>query len=269
MNLVNSFFLAHNKGMKKTTTLSLILLSIIILALTGCGSSNGFKTYKADGDVSFEYMLFSPNEKRNMPLVLTFHGFGDTDNVSDCRIASELAAPENQKTRPCFVLAPIMEDGIYLSLSDREKTYRKLKEIIDDMIASGKVNEDRIYIAGNSFGGLASVEFTEMYPESVACALVLCPALTYSQNSVRNLKLIINVPLMFAHATNDNVIPVTVSQNAVSTLKALGARDASLIEFSDEEMTAAGAAYGYHQADFAAMADDTIMKWMFEKLRHK
>ena len=269
MNLVNSISLAHNIAMKKSTILNLILLSIFLFALTGCGNASGFKTYKAYGDISFKYMLFSPNEKRNMPLVLTFHGFGDTENVSGCRIASEIAEPENQKTRPCFVLAPVMEDSIYLSLSEREKTYRELKEIIDDLIASGKVDGDRIYIAGNSFGGLASIEFAEMYPESVACALVLCPALTYSQNSVRNLSLIKDIPITFAHATNDNVIPVTVSRNAVSTLKALGAGDVSLIEFSNEEMADAGAVYGYHQADLAVMADDTLMKWMFEKARNK
>ncbi len=268
MNLVNPFSQAHNIAMKKTTILCIMVLTILVSTLTGCGSSSGFRTYKADGDISFKYMLFSPNEKRNMPLVLTFHGFGDTENVSGCRIASELAAPENQKPRPCFVLAPVMEDSIYLSLSEREKTYRKLKEIIDDLIDSGKVDGARIYIAGNSFGGLASIEFTEMYPDSVACALVLCPALTYSQNSVRNLNFIKDVPLTFAHATNDNVIPVTVSRNAVSTLKALGARDVSLIEFSNEEMANAGAVYGYHQADLAVMANDDIMKWMFEKIKN-
>jgi predicted peptidase len=133
------------------------------------------------------------------------------------------------------------------------------------MIVSGKVDADRIYVMGNSFGGLATVEFTEKYPDLVAGAVVMCPALSYSQESTSNLVQMKNVPVWFAQATNDNVIPIKTSRNAVSTLQRLGAVEVRFTEFSDEEMLAAGAAYGFHEADIAVMADESFVEWLFDK----
>ena len=73
-----------------------------------------------------------------------------------------------------------------------------------------------------------------------------------------------NVPTWFAHATNDNVIPVTISRTAVENLERMGAKEVHLKEFTDEEMLSCGALTGYHQADFAVMADPTFTKWLFE-----
>ena len=244
---------------------AILLLSALLLLLVGCGNNESFRTHKVNGEVSFSYRQFTPKSGKNMPLVIAFHGYGDTDNINSCRTASAWAEPGNQASRPCYVIAPVMENNIYLAQTEREAVYKKLMEIADSMVASGKVDGDRIYVAGNSFGGLATVEFAEMFPEKVAGALVMCPALTYSADSTKNLKDMTKVPAWFLQATNDNVIPITVSRSAVSTLEALGAVEVKLTEFSDEEMKAVGAAYGYHQADLAVMADETFMNWLFEK----
>ena len=253
--------------MKKLKKVSQIILFTIffltIFLLAGCGQSSGFKLLSYNGESSFDYRLFSPKSREKLPLVVTFHGYGDVK--SECRIASSLASDDHQAVRACYILAPVVEDNIYLALSERDSLYSSLKCIIDKMIESGKVDADRIYVMGNSFGGLATVEFTEKYPELVAGAIVMCPALSYSQESTRNLSQLKNVPVWFAQATNDNVIPITTSRGAVSTLQKLGAVEVNFTEFSDAEMTAVGAAYGYHEADIAVMADDRFMEWLFDK----
>ena len=50
-----------------------------------------------------------------------------------------------------------------------------------------------------------------------------------------------------------------------SVVFVLGAVEVNFTEFSDAEMTAVGAAYGYHEADIAVMADDRFMEWLFDK----
>lgn len=248
--------------MKKLIKVSQIIF-LIIFFLIGCGQASTFRMHRFNGEISFNYRLFSPKSKDNQPLVITFHGYGDVEK--ECRIASSLGAGDNQEVRSCYVLAPVVEDNVYLALSERDMLYSALKSIIDEMVASGKVDAERIYVMGNSFGGLATVEFAEKYPDIVAGAIVMCPALSYSQESTSNLLQLKNVPVWFAQATNDNVIPIKTSRNAVSTLQRLGAVEVRFTEFSDEEMYAAGAAYGFHEADIAVMADESFVDWLFDK----
>ena len=252
---------------KKTIVICIFMLAMVF---AGCQKSSWdeagtFKAVEVSGDLSFTYQLYTPVTETKVPLVIVFHGFGEDQNLLNCRILVTLTGEESQEVRPCYVLAPQVESNMYLAASNREKMYSALKDAADGLIKSGKVDESRIYVMGNSFGGLGCVEFTEAYPEKVAGAIVMCPALTYDDNSTRNLKLMKDVPVWFAQATNDNVIPITVSRSAVSTLEVLGAKEVRFTEFSDKEMLSTGALVGYHQADFAVMADDAFMEWLFEK----
>ncbi len=254
---------------KKTIAVGIVMM---MLVLSGCQKSldadaGTFKAVEVSTDISFTYQLYTPVADTKVPLVIVFHGFGEDKNLLNCRIPVTLTGQENQEIRPCYVLAPEIDSNMYLAASNREKLYSALKAAADDLIKKGKVDGNRIYIMGNSFGGLGTVEFAETYPDMVAGAIVMCPALTYDDNSTRNLKQMKDVPSWFAQATNDNVIPITVSRSAVSTLEAMGAKEVHLTEFSDEEMLATGALVGYHQADFAVMADDTFLEWLFGKSR--
>nr|MCR5671673.1 alpha/beta fold hydrolase [Butyrivibrio sp.] len=176
-----------------------------------------------------------------------------------------LTGEEKQAEYPCYIMAPQIENNVFLSASSRKSLYDELKTEAERLVKAGRVDGDRIYIMGYSFGGLATTEFAENYPDYIAAAIVMCPALTYDDSSTQNLKLMKDVPVWFAHAGGDNVIPVNVSRSAVSTLEALGAPEVHYTEFSDEEMKTAGAMYGYHQADYAVMADEQFMNWLFGK----
>lgn len=241
--------------MNKRFTLCLILAALI-LAVTGCGS------FHIDDS---KYYFFSPDDGGSKPIVIVFHGYGEAENAGETKVVSTLTGEDFQDVRECYVLAPRIADDIFLARSNREQLYADVKEIVDKLVAEGKVDPHRIYCMGNSFGGLATVEFLESYPEDVAGAIVMCPALTYSRESTADLSKVKDIPIRFAHAENDNVIPVDVSRSAVMTLKAMGAEEVSLTEFTDREMLSAGALTGFHQADFVVAADDTFWEWLFSK----
>ncbi len=233
--------------------------------------ADDFETRSFEGDVSFDYKLFSPEKDGALPLVIVFHGYGDTSNLLTYRTAVEWAEPENQEVRPCYVLAPSVDDGTYFKEDGRDKVFAAVHDIVEEMISDGKVDPDRVYVMGNSFGGLSTIEYAEKYSESVAAAMALCPALNYSVNSMMNLKQITDIPIWFAHAEHDNTIPVSTSENAVKSLEKLGAKEVHFTMYSDEEMNAAGAdpspdaTYSYHHVELKVMEDDNYMEWMFEK----
>ena len=72
--------------------------------------ADDFVTLKGEGGRAFDYHLFDPKKESPVPMVIVFHGFGDTSNLLTYRTAVEWAEPENQKVRSCYVLAPSIDD---------------------------------------------------------------------------------------------------------------------------------------------------------------
>lgn len=231
--------------------------------------ADGIELLKSEYDL--DYHLYTPDKTGKMPIVVVFHGFGDTSNLLTYRTAVEWVEPDNQKNRPCYVLAPTIDDPTYYSDPGRSKAIEQVKLIIDDMIAAGQVDPDRIYVMGNSFGGMASIEFAEKYPESTTAVLALCPALRYSRNAFKNLKKMKDVPVYFCHAEHDGTIEVSTSETAVKILKSVGAGDVNFKKYTDDEMNAAGASpdnnntYSYHHVELAVMPDEAYMEWLMGK----
>ncbi len=235
--------------------------------------ADDFETLSNDNRMPFDYHLYTPSEETNMPIVVVFHGFGDTSNLLTYKTAVEWAEPENQALRPCYVLAPVIDDATYYSASGRDKVFDDIKDILDQMITENKVDPSRVYVMGNSFGGLSTFEFCEKYPDTVAGALALCPALTYSTHVASRFKDMTEVPIWICHASGDNTIPVSASQNAVKKLEELSAKEVHYTEYSDEEMNSFGASsdpdatYSYHHVELAVMETDSYMEWLFSKVK--
>ncbi|MCR4690008.1 MAG: hypothetical protein K5739_01510 [Lachnospiraceae bacterium] len=236
--------------------------------------ADDFAYIKKEDGPGFDLRLFTPESTEKMPVVVVFHGFSDTANLLTYRTAVEWAEPENQKKRPCYIVAPVIDDATYYTAPGRDKVFEQLKGMLDDMIAEGKADPDRIYVMGNSFGGMSSVEFGEKYPDFVAGILSLCPALNYSQGAAANIEKIKDIPTRFAHASGDGTIPVTGTRAAFEALQKAGAKDVDFKEYSDDEMNAAGAepgkdsTYSYHHVELAVMEDDSYMEWLYSQVRN-
>ena len=237
--------------------------------------ADDFKTFTNSDGITFDYHLFTPDETEKKPIVIVFHGYGDTNNLLTYRTSVEWAEPENQKVRPCYVLSPVIDDHTYFDTDGRDRIYTTIKGILDDMISKGNVDPDRIYVMGNSMGGVATIEFCEKYPETVSAAMALCPAISYAPNIKENLNKMREVPIWFAHAANDNTVPVSDSRTAVSDLEELGAKEVKFTEYTDEQMNSAGAdnapdsTYSYHHVELAVMEDDTYQEWLFDHKKER
>lgn len=204
------------------------------------------------------------------PVVVVFHGYGDTDNLLTYRTAVDWAEPENQKKRPCTVIAPVIDDGIYVSDAARSRIFEQVLTWIDGMIGEGKADPDRIYLMGNSFGGMSSIEMAEQHPDRIAAVMALCPALNYSRNGLASIGKMKDVPLYIAQAENDETIPSSVGKQAAEKLAEAGG-DVTLRVFSDAEMEAAGARHGqeqtysFHHVELALLENDEYARWLFDR----
>ena len=223
-----------------------------------------------------EHMLtahaFLPETDGPMPLVIVFHGYGDTSNLLTYRTAIPWAEPENQATRPCAVLAPSIPDSLYTSEFARSRVFEGVMAWADEQVAAGKVNPKRIYAMGNSFGGMSSFELAEQYPDRIAAILALCPALNYSVHATQNLASLRDIPVAIAQAEHDETIPVDVGRAAAQALTDAGNEAVLLRVYNDEEMNAAGASlgqentYSFHHVELAAMEGEEFERfanWLF------
>jgi len=146
--------------------------------------------YKYANHDGLDYSYFYNEEAEGpLPLVVFFHGGGQGNDIyTPIRFSNGgtvWANPENQEKYPTHVLAP--------RNATTEASMHKVKAVIDQMIADGKVDPNRIYITGFSMGGGSTWTFLRTYPELAAAAAPLCPA--GGPQSVENAKKVANLPL--------------------------------------------------------------------------
>lgn len=227
--------------------------------------------------VDAEHMLtahvYDPGREEPCPVVIVFHGYGDTDNLLTYRTAVAWAEPESQAARPCWVIAPTIESQLYPAEFARSKIYEGVMAWVDEKIAAGRIDASRIYAMGNSFGGMASFELAERYPNRIAAVLALCPALNYSAHATQNLSLLTSLPVTIAQAEHDETIPSEVGRSAAAALEAAGNPNVTLHIYDDAEMNAAGASlgasetYSFHHVELAVMEDEAYAEWLFHQKR--
>ena len=216
--------------------------------------------------------VYQPETDVPLPVVVVFHGYGDTSNLLTYRTAVDWAEPEHQAVRPCTVIAPTIDDGIYTADHARSKIFAQVLEWIDGMVAAGTADPDRIYCMGNSFGGMSSIEMAEQYPDRIAAVMALCPALNYSRTGLASMARMKDVPLFIAQAENDETIPVSVGRQAAEELEKAGG-DVTLKVFTDAEMEAAGAVHGqeqiysFHHVELALLENGDYAEWLFSHSR--
>ena len=217
--------------------------------------------------------VFTPEGDGPRPVVLVFHGYGDTDNLLTYRTAIAWAEPENQAVRPCIVVAPTIIETFYGSEIARSRIYAGIMDYLDRLIASGQADPNRLYVMGNSFGGMASFEIAEQYPDRFAAILALCPALNYSARGMAGLSSLTDIPVCIAQAERDETIPSDVGRAAAKALADAGNPHVELRIYSDAEMNACGAAYGreetysFHHVELAVMEDAAYAEWLFSQSR--
>ena len=220
-----------------------------------------------------EFKLYSPKQtnKKPLPLVVAFHGLGDEATLYQNQVATAWADPANQKTRKAYVLAPMVPGYNYMSAAVRENLYVETMAVIENLIAEGKVDPNRVYVTGKSFGGLATVEFCEKYTDQIAGAIAMCAYIRgVANNAFTNAYVMKDLPIWLAQATNDSTSPIINSRTVYANLIEAGSTVAKFTEYSNEEMDAAFAAHGtsveivgYHGVEIPVLTNTDYMTWLF------
>ena len=210
------------------------------------------------------YRLFVPlgyDAKRTYPLVLWLHGAdgGGSDNIRQLTHKNRLGthfwiSSEAQATFPTFVLAPQAPFGQGWSepeLNQPGKSLVLTMEVLAKVRKEFSVDPDRIYVAGQSMGGLGVWSLLQNYPGTWAAALILA-----AYDNFTDVPAITRVPLWVFQGDADDSVPVTVVRSMMSQLRKAHA-DLRYTEYHKMD----------HEVWNKAFAEQDLLPWLSSQKR--
>ena len=211
-----------------------------------------------------QYRLFVPvtySKTQKYPLVMWLHG-GEgrgSDNAHQLMKSNEKGShfwtsPENQLNFPAFVLAPqcpIDDNWADPELNEPGKPLLLAIEALDSVEKEFSIDPDRVYIVGQSMGGLGVWSLLQTYPEKWAAAVVIS-----AYDNFSNPMAITRIPLWVFQGDADQTVPVDLVRQMMKQLKKLHAN----LRYSE-----------YRKADHEvwnrAFAEPELLSWLFGQTR--
>jgi len=180
------------------------------------------------GKQSMPYRLFVPHgydKTKRYPLVIWLHGGGSAgdDNVGQISLDNKLGThfwtrKENQDKHPAFVLAPqstaTWDSNSGTNLSTELKLVLDILEVVQKDYS---IDTNRMYVAGQSNGGIGAWGLITKKPGLFAAAIPLCGA-----GNPDLAARVAKTPVWAFHGEKDDVIPVEHSRNMINAMKRAG-----------------------------------------------
>jgi len=154
-------------------------------------------------------------------MVLCLHGAG-----GNVEAANLLTVPAMQAKHPCIVVAPAcdgkstrwVESEFRGARDDKKKQPRavmpELMEMLDAVIAEGNADPSRIYVVGQSMGGVGTWGLIANHPDKFAAAIPVCGFWTPADAPQMS-----GVAIWAFHGEKDEAVPVSGSRDIIAALK--------------------------------------------------
>ena len=166
------------------------------------------------------HLIYLPEDyadtRQAWPLVLFFHGVGERGEdlgMLKAHGLPKLIATEGKRF-PFVTAAPQCPPDGWWS-TDREA--ESLGELLDAIVSSHRIDEDRIYVTGLSMGGFGTWRLACDAPGRFAAIAPICGG-----GDPRKAGLIRHLPVWAFHGAKDSIVPIGESQAMVDALRACG-----------------------------------------------
>jgi len=210
------------------------------------------------------YRLFVPlgyDSKRQYPLVLFLHGAAGrgADNVKQLTGGNQLGthfwiSREVQNTFPAFVLVPQCPSGENWSEPELNRPSPALLLTVEALLKTQRefsIVPDRIYVVGQSMGGLGVYSLVQNYPNQWAAAIVIS-----AFDNFTNVLALSSVPLWVFQGEADPSVPIDTVRDMVRQLKKAHA------DLRYTEYRKAG-----HEIWDRAFAEPDLLAWLTSHIR--
>lgn len=167
--------------------------------------------------VSVNYLLYLPKEykanENKWPLVLFLHGAGESgSDLEKVKLHGPPKHVEAGEQYPFILVSP------QATTARRGWDPATLNALIDEIVATHRVDTDRIYVTGLSMGGFGTWALAQAYPNKFAAIAPICGG-----GDTMKAELISKLPIWVFHGGKDQIVAAKQSEDMVAALKERGA----------------------------------------------
>lgn len=243
------------------------VFSVLLSSLTTLAQSADEEFSKLSFSVSsgleMPYRLHSPSVEVTsaMPLIVYLHGSGGwgTDNVKQISGGNTHGTrlwlePEIASQNPAYVLAPQIPSPEWWGAPDSEELSpyaAVLMELINQLKSEFLIDENRIYIMGQSLGGIGVWDIVAKRPDKFAAGVPICGS--GDTERIVNAR---NIALWAFHGAMDTAVPVAGSREMVASLEAAN----GIIRYTEYPDVG-------HNSWERAFANPGLPAWLFSNVR--
>lgn len=157
---------------------------------------------------TYQFWLNEPKQVIDkMPLIVFLHGRSlSGTNIEKVKRYGALKGVEKGLDIPAYLVAPQLPSGPW--------NPERVDEIVNYMVKTYNIDEDRIYVTGMSLGSYGTMKYVGAYPNKVAAAVSICGG--GDVNDACNLA---QVPIKVIHGDKDFIVPLSESQKIVNAVK--------------------------------------------------
>lgn len=161
-----------------------------------------------------KYLLYLPPgyEKGNdpWPMILFLHGAGETgEDLAKVKIHGPPKIIEAGRVLPFVIVSP--------QSPQRGWNVLALNALLDEVMASHRIDPDRVYLTGLSMGGRGTWDLAAAYPDRFAAIVPICGSGNPADG--RKLK---SIPAWVFHGAKDTGVPLELSENMVKAMNKAG-----------------------------------------------
>lgn len=164
--------------------------------------------------VEMDYLLYLPknyDEQESWPLVLFLHGAGERgDNLELVKKHGPPKLVSEGQEFPFIVVSPQCPKDVWWEPIE-------LSALLDQVIKTHKVDEDRIYVTGLSMGGFGTWRLAAFTPHRLAAIAPICGG--GEKYWARRFP---HLPTWAFHGAKDKGVPLERSQEMVDAMKEKG-----------------------------------------------
>ncbi len=167
--------------------------------------------------VALDYLLFLPegynaDTSKKWPLIMFLHGAGERgSDLAKVKVHGPPKIVEKKKDFPFVVVSPQCPANEWWDPF-------KLTALLDNVMATYRVDPARVYLTGLSMGGFGTWELASRIPNRFAAIAPICGGGNPTLAAFR-LK---DMPAWVFHGDADSVVPVKLSDDMVEAMKKAG-----------------------------------------------